>query len=77
MSRLQRGKVSTEALIRLCSLSSIPIPVDDISSACRAEEIAVSFFNGAGHTTISGTINPIGTVLLSSNKSFIESNRYQ
>ena len=75
-SRLQRGKVSAEALLKLSSLSSIPIPVDDISSATKAEEIAVTFFNTSGHTTVSGgTTNPLETVILSSNKSFTESDR--
>lgn len=70
--------MSAEALIKLSSLSSFPIPVDDISSASKAEEIAVTFFNAAGHTTVSGgTTNPLGTVILSSNKSFVESDRYK
>ena len=64
--------MSAEALIQLSSLSTFPIPVDDISSACKAEEIV---FNGVRHTTISGTKYPLETVLLSSNKSFIESDR--
>ena len=76
-SRLQRGKVSAEALLKVSSLSSFPIPVDDISSAAKSEEIAVTFFNAAGHTTVSnGTTSPLGTVILSSNRSFIESDRY-
>ena len=53
------------------------IPVDDISSATKAEEIAVTFFNAEGLTTVSGgTTNPLGTVILSLNKTFIESDRY-
>ena len=69
--------MSDEALLKLSNLSSIPIPVDDISSAAKAEEIAVTFFNAAGHTTVSGgTTNPLGTVILSSNRSFTESDRY-
>ena len=44
--------MSAEALIQLSSLSTFPIPVDYISSACKAEEIV---FNGVRHTTISGT----------------------
>ena len=70
-SRLQRGKVSAEALLKLSSLSSFPVPVDDISSAVKSEEIAVTFFNAAGHTTVAN-----GAVMLSSNTSFIESDRY-
>ena len=70
-SRLQRGKVSAEALLKLSSLLSFPVPVDDISSAVKSEEIAVTFFNAAGHTTVAN-----GTVMLSSNTSFIESDRY-
>ena len=58
-------------------MSSFPITVDDIASATKMEEIAVSFFNAAGHTTVAGgTIYPRGTVVLSSNKSFVESDRY-
>ena len=63
--------------MKVSSLSSFPIPVDDISSAAKSEEIAVTFFNAAGHTTVSNrTTSPLGTVILSSNKSFIESDRY-
>ena len=66
---LQRGKVTAEALLRLSSLSSFPILVDDISSETKMEEIAVSYFNAAGHTTVaSGTIYLRGTILLSSNR---------
>ena len=54
---LQRGKVTAEALLQLSSLSSFPILVDDISSETKMEEITVSYFNAAGHTTLaSGTI---------------------
>lgn len=54
-----------------------PTTVDDISSAAKMEEIAVTYFNAAGHTTVAGgTVHPRGTVLLSSNKSFVESDRY-
>ena len=68
--------MSAEALLKLSSLSTFPIPVDDISSAAKSEEIAVTFFNAAGHITVSnGTTNPLGTVILSSNKSFIKSDR--
>ena len=56
---LQRGKVTAEALLRLSSLSSFPILVDDISSETKMEEVTVSYFNAAGHTTVaSGTIYP-------------------
>ena len=38
--------MSAEALIQLSSLSTFPITVDDNSSACKAEEIAVCFLMG-------------------------------
>ena len=75
-SGLQRGKVSTEALIKKCSVSSIPLPIDDISSSFQSEEIAVTFFNGTSHMTVSGTKTPQGTVIMSSNNSFVESERW-
>ena len=49
---LQRGKVTAKALLQLSSLSSFPILVNDISSETKMEEIAVSYFNAAGHTTL-------------------------
>ena len=76
-SRLQRGKVGAEVLLKLSSLSSFPTTVDDICSEAKMEEITVAFFNGAGHTTVAGgTINPQGTIIASSNKNFVESDRY-
>jgi len=73
---LQRGKVTAEALLKRSNLCSFPTTVDDISSAAKVE-IAVTYFNAAGHTTVAGgTVHPRGTVLLSSNKSFVESDRY-
>lgn len=75
-SGIQRGKVSPEALIKLSSMTSFPVPIDDVSSALTSEAISVVFFNAACHTTVSGgTRNPLGTVIFSSNKSFIESER--
>lgn len=75
-SRLQRGKVSAEALLKLSSLSSFPVLVDDISTAVKSEEIAVTFFNAAGHTTVANGLSPLGIIMLSSNRNFIESDRY-
>ena len=76
-TNLQRGKVSAEALLKSSSLTTFPIAVDDISSLAKMEDIAVSLFNAAAHTTVaSGTQSPKGTIILSSNKSFVESDRY-
>ena len=71
--RLQRGKVSAEALLKVSSLSSFPISLDDISSAAKS---AVTFFNAVGHTTVENGTSPLGTVVFSPNKTFIESDKY-
>ena len=73
---LQRGRITTEALLRFSAVSCVPVAVDDISSAVKMEDIAVTYFNAAQHTTVAGgTVRPRGTIVVSSNQSFVESDR--
>ena len=51
--------------------------IDDIRSAKKAENIAMQFFNGFFHNTISkGEHKPRTSVILTSNNSFDTSERY-
>ena len=73
---LQRGKITAEALLRFSATLCVPVAVDDISSAVKMEDIAVTYFNAAQHTTVAGgTVRPRGTILVSSNQSYVESDR--
>ena len=54
-------------------MTTVPLGVDDIDSPNIMEHLAVQFFNGAGHFTIStGANHPRTSVLVTSNKHFAE-----
>ena len=68
---LTRGKATPKGLLRRSATSRLPMGVNDIKSATSMEDIAVTFFNAAVHTTVAGSHKPKATVLASSNDSFI------
>ena len=64
------------SLVNRASVTTIPIGVDDICTPGHIENLAVQFFNGADHSTISGGANhPRTGILLTSNKHFAKSSR--
>jgi len=65
------GQSYPEGLLRWSATSSLPVGVDDIKSAASMEDIAVTFFNAAVHTTVAGSHKPKATVLASSNNSLL------
>ena len=58
----------------------IPLGIDDIRSAKKAESIAVQFFNGFSYnmcTCLSGELKPQTSVIITSHSTFCSSERYK
>ena len=65
-------------IISKAASTTIPIGIDDIRSAKKAETIAVQFFNGFAHNTCqSGQLKPSTSVIITSNSTFSDSRRSQ
>jgi hypothetical protein len=57
--------------------TTIQLGIDDIRSAKKAKSIAVQFFNGSSHNTCqSGELKPHTSVVITSNATFCDSERY-
>ena len=57
--------------------TTIPLEIDDIHSAKKAESITVQFFNGFSHNTcLSGELKPQTSVIITSNYTFCSGERY-
>uniref|UniRef100_A0A1X7TLC2 DUF927 domain-containing protein n=1 Tax=Amphimedon queenslandica TaxID=400682 RepID=A0A1X7TLC2_AMPQE len=69
-------KSSVSSIVNYTSKSTIPVVVDDVCSQHSMEELAVQFSGGASHSTISsGNTAPRAGIIVTSNMSFIESDR--
>lgn len=62
-------------ILHWASGTTIPIGIDDVKSAKKAESIAIQFFNGFAHNTCSGEHRPLTSVIISSNCTFSASER--
>ena len=70
-------KSSVSSIVKNTSSSTIPLVVDDVCSKYAMEELAVQFSGGASHCTMSsGNTVPRAGIIVTSNMSFIESDRY-
>lgn len=70
------GKSSPAAILNRAAVSTLPIGLDDIKSAAAMEEIAVHFYNGACHTTVSsGQTVPHTSLIVTANDSFCGTER--
>ena len=73
-----RGSKSTiSSIIHQSSFTTIPIIIDDVSSAAFMEEVSVHLTGGASHSTLrTGTSTPRTSIIATANYHFGESDRY-
>ena len=64
------------ALVNKASSTTVPLGLDDCTSSKKVEMIAVQFFNGFSHVTVSkGTQKPKTSILLTANQPFTDTQR--
>ena len=63
-------------MAQLCSLSSLPLVVDDPDTKSGFSSILIDLYNGGKYATVGkGELKPISTVVISSNITPIEEER--
>ena len=69
-------KVTAAKVAQLCSLSSLPLVVDDPDTKSGFSSILIDLYNGGKYATVGkGELKPISTVVISSNITPIEEER--
>ena len=69
-------KVTAAKVAQLCSLSSLPLVVDDPDTKSGFSSILIDLYNGGKYANVGkGELKPISTVVISSNITPIEEER--